>query len=327
MLLSTFLKSLEPEEDILPTTDVVIDQTDDLEINIPRSSDCSVCPGLNFSELTSFRTHYQSDWHIYNIKAKQFGTKPLSDKEHHELLSNIPEATDDSDYEYASSSDDQDDDLDESQEMGRVGSSFLILYPTRSSTKVFKIYKNIVLSQGELQTRVDRDLSTLTNIRGRLEDQAAGTWIFLLIRSGRVAAAVYDNKRGVLVASKTFKRYTTRRKQGGSQASNDLAGGRAKSAGATIRRRNEQHLIEDVRGLFSEWKHYFSTCQLIFWNPTSTGRNCLFSVAQKSNGPFLLRQDDPRLRRVPFSTYRPTLDEVDRCYRLLSSVQYVQQKE
>jgi len=42
-----------------------------------------------------------------------------------------------------------------------------------------------------------------------------------------------------------FIRYTTRRKQGGSQASNDNAKGKAKSAGANLRRYNEQ-MIEQV---------------------------------------------------------------------------------
>lgn len=47
-----------------------------------------------------------------------------------------------------------------------------------------------------------------------------------------------------IIAHKTFHRYTTRRKQGGSQSVNDNAKGFAKSAGAQLRRYGEQALRE-----------------------------------------------------------------------------------
>ncbi|EEY15690.1 conserved hypothetical protein [Verticillium alfalfae VaMs.102] len=55
------------------------------------------------------------------------------------------------------------------------------------------------------------------------------------------------NREATVLAHKTFHRYTTRRKQGGSQSANDNAKGAAHSAGASIRRYNEQALIDDVR--------------------------------------------------------------------------------
>ena len=50
-----------------------------------------------------------------------------------------------------------------------------------------------------------------------------------------------------ILLHKTFHRYTTRRKQGGSQGLNDAAGKKAISAGAMLRRYGEQAL-RDVRG-------------------------------------------------------------------------------
>ena len=52
-----------------------------------------------------------------------------------------------------------------------------------------------------------------------------------------------------ILLHKTFHRYTTRRKQGGSQGLNDAAGKKAISAGAMLRRYGEQAL-RDVRGYF-----------------------------------------------------------------------------
>ncbi|KAL2161353.1 hypothetical protein VTH06DRAFT_8575 [Thermothelomyces fergusii] len=119
------------------------------------------------------------------------------------------------------------------------------------------------------------------------------------------------NREAVVLAHKTFHRYTTRRKQGGSQSANDNAKGAAHSAGASLRRYNEQALVDDVRGLLRDWKALIDTSDLLFIRATgATNRRTLF-------GPYdgqVLRSNDPRIRGFPFSTRRATQNELMRSF-------------
>ncbi|KAF6816137.1 ankyrin repeat and zinc finger domain-containing protein [Colletotrichum plurivorum] len=119
------------------------------------------------------------------------------------------------------------------------------------------------------------------------------------------------NREAIVLAHKTFHRYTTRRKQGGSQSANDNAKGNAHSAGSSLRRYNEQALVEDVRELLREWKGLVDTSELLFIRATgATNRRTLF-------GPYdgqVLKHNDTRIRGFPFNTRRPTQNELMRCF-------------
>ncbi|KAI1748649.1 hypothetical protein F4782DRAFT_347734 [Xylaria castorea] len=119
------------------------------------------------------------------------------------------------------------------------------------------------------------------------------------------------NREATVLAHKTFHRYTTRRKQGGSQSANDNAKGNAHSAGASIRRYNEQALTDEVRLLLQDWKGLLDTAELLFIRATgATNRRTLF-------GPYegqVLRGNDPRIRGFPFSTRRATQNELMRSF-------------
>ncbi|KAI9665186.1 MAG: hypothetical protein M1831_002196 [Alyxoria varia] len=120
-----------------------------------------------------------------------------------------------------------------------------------------------------------------------------------------------EERQASVLAHKTFHRYTTRRKQGGAQSANDSAKGAAHSAGSSLRRYNEQALVDDVRSLLAEWRAMIDGCELVFIRATgSTNRRTLF-------GPYdgqVLRQNDPRNRGFPFSTRRATQNELMRCF-------------
>ncbi|KAI1323984.1 hypothetical protein F5Y16DRAFT_327111 [Xylariaceae sp. FL0255] len=119
------------------------------------------------------------------------------------------------------------------------------------------------------------------------------------------------NREATVLAHKTFHRYTTRRKQGGLQSANDNAKGNAHSAGSSIRRYNEQALIDEVRALLQDWKGLLDTSELLFIRATSSmNRRTLF-------GPYegqVLRANDPRIRGFPFNTRRPTQNELMRSF-------------
>ncbi|CAO2651664.1 Nn.00g042340.m01.CDS01 [Neocucurbitaria sp. VM-36] len=126
-----------------------------------------------------------------------------------------------------------------------------------------------------------------------------------------------DERSATVIAHKTFHRYTTRRKQGGSQSANDNAKGNAHSAGSSIRRYNEAALTNEVRELLLSWKSLIDTAELIFVRATgSTNRRTLF-------GPYegqVLRNNDPRNRGFPFSTRRATQKELMRAFVELTRV-------
>ncbi|KAL8788132.1 MAG: hypothetical protein Q9195_007439 [Heterodermia aff. obscurata] len=126
-----------------------------------------------------------------------------------------------------------------------------------------------------------------------------------------------EERQARVIAHKTFHRYTTRRKQGGSQSANDSAKGAAKSAGASIRRHNEMALESEIRALLTDWKELIDKAQLIFTRATgSSNRKIIF-------GPYdgqVLKNSDSRNRTFPFSTRRATQAELMRAFVELTRV-------
>ena len=142
-----------------------------------------------------------------------------------------------------------------------------------------------------------------------------------LIDSGHFAGAVFDCKSGSVLANKSFHRYTTRRKQGGAQSSNDKSKGKAKSAGAGIRRYNEQALREEIKAQLVEWKQLLDESSMVFVKSPPTMKNVLFFDSN------LLDSNDLRVRNLPFITKRPTLEELTRCFEEILCVKIVARKE
>ncbi|KAL6893341.1 hypothetical protein GGI43DRAFT_412939 [Trichoderma evansii] len=134
--------------------------------------------------------------------------------------------------------------------------------------------------------------------------------VSLAPRSGK-AGNTTMNREATVLAHKTFHRYTTRRKQGGSQSANDNAKGKAHSAGSSLRRYNEVALVEDIRALLRDWKGLLDTSELLFIRATgTTNRRTLF-------GPYegqVLQANDTRIRGFPFSTRRATQNELMRSF-------------
>lgn len=124
-----------------------------------------------------------------------------------------------------------------------------------------------------------------------------------------------EERHAVVKAHKTFHRYTTRRKQGGSQSANDNAKGNAHSVGSSIRRANEAALELDIRNLLADWKNLIDSAELVFVRATgSQNRRTLL-------GPYdgqVLTSKDRRLRGFPFSTKRATQNELIRAFQELT---------
>jgi hypothetical protein len=126
-----------------------------------------------------------------------------------------------------------------------------------------------------------------------------------------------EDRQARVIAHKTFHRYTTRRKQGGSQSASDATRGAAHSAGSSLRRYNEVALEKDIRELLADWRQMIDSSDLLFVRATGkTNRRILF---EKYDG-HVLKQNDPRLRGFPFNTRRATQGELMRCFKELTRV-------
>lgn len=126
-----------------------------------------------------------------------------------------------------------------------------------------------------------------------------------------------DERQARVIAHKTFHRYTTRRKQGGSQSASDASRGAAHSAGSSLRRYNEAALEKDVRDLLADWRQMIDSAELLFIRATGkTNRKTLFGQYDGQ----VLRQNDPRIRGFPFNTRRATQSELMRCFKELTRV-------
>ncbi|GAB7340111.1 hypothetical protein MBLNU457_6596t1 [Dothideomycetes sp. NU457] len=143
----------------------------------------------------------------------------------------------------------------------------------------------------------------------------AGMLVSLTPKMTRKAGV--EDRAATVLAHKTFHRYTTRRKQGGSQAANDSAKGAAHSAGSSLRRYNETALTSEVRSLLSEWKEWIDTSELLFIRASgTTSRRTLFGPYEKQ----VLSANDTRIRGFPFSTKRATQAELMRAFVELTRV-------
>lgn len=169
--------------------------------------------------------------------------------------------------------------------------------------------------------------STLASLQ---KTKAKRTWTIIMLGGGHFAGCVIDvngsqgknsdisvDKQIKLITHKTFHRYTTRRKQGGSQSANDNAKGAANSAGAMIRRYNEQMLQQEVRQVLEQWRQHIVSSEIVLVHAPSGNRKIVFGY----EGAVLNSID--HVKSVPFATRRPTLSELRRVYLEMTTLKTV----
>lgn len=196
---------------------------------------------------------------------------------------------------------------------------------TKTNTSVSWIKELQSLQVTEDASRLGK--KAMSKIDGTVTDPQSRKWTLLAVGGGHFAGIVVslvpqlDNRNGrierevVILASKTFHRYTTRRKQGGAQSANDNAKSKAKSAGAQIRRYNEAMLQTEIRELLNSWKDHIASSELIFLRASKTSHRIFYNYEDA-----ILQRRDPRIRTFPFPTRRPTQAELVRCFSELTRV-------
>lgn len=182
----------------------------------------------------------------------------------------------------------------------------------------YQIYRTVLYNPRTQESPITSDLATrLKHLSTLSATKPAKPWTFLLLSSGHLAFAVFDPRTMQALAHTTKHRYTVRRKQGGAQSGND--GGKssvAHSAGAGLRRYNEQMLREEVREVIADYKELIDASELVFVQASGTSnQRSIFGYEGA-----VLKREDERIRSIPFTTKRPTFSECERCARELRSV-------
>ncbi|EWC48095.1 hypothetical protein DRE_02674 [Drechslerella stenobrocha 248] len=306
------------------------------EVDPTFGMSCALC-AVKSKTLQEQRLHAKSDVHRFNMKRKIRNEPPVSEIEFEKMIEGLNESI--SGSEASSSEDDLSSDplanllrkkavinsaTDPLDDAPRKHKSPIIwlsspLLPPMTS---LGIYRAVVPNLVE-ETDVLSLLPALQTTPTTTAPTTSAPHIFLcMIGGGHFAAAVISivpkltkrsgvvEREAVVLAHKTFHRYTTRRKQGGSQAANDASKGTAHSAGSSLRRYNEAALTADIREVLGSWKEMLDSSMLLFIRATGTSnRRTLFGY----DGA-VIKSSDPRIRGFPFSTRRATQSELMRCF-------------
>lgn len=242
---------------------------------------CKICRIATFSTLEEFKFHRQSEEHLENLTESMSISSEMSGEEDDESVSNSK------------------------------GSPLFEIVHKSSKLQCYKVLISHRKDELYPKLAVDLDYDVLNRLN-RVKDSCI---IIALNGGGYFAAAIFDNSKKQMICSKTFRRYTTRRKQGGSQSLKDNQKSGIHSAGSTIRRENEKKLKDEIENLIISWKSHMERCSLIFCN----------------RDPFLTQEVfkdydcGTNLRTLPFTTYQANFEEICRCYtELISSIKILE---
>ncbi|KAG1791673.1 uncharacterized protein HD556DRAFT_1383947 [Suillus plorans] len=303
---------------------------------------CNICLGATFADVTEQRSHFRSDWHRYNVKIRLRGGSPVTELAFAQLVDGLEDSLSGS-----ASSDESSDDSDAVKvlvnkikrtsrspslsEERQTPLTALTWFHSPPSTQI-GVYRMLF----PIDTPAPSYLAELKSIQERVE--GGRKWAMFMVAGGHFAGAIVEVSRPAedqdstfsaktkkkppkpkpetsILKHKTFHRYTTRRKQGGSQSVNDNSKGAAISAGAMLRRYGEQALRDDIRNLLLDWADDIQDCERI-WLRASVSNRRIFLDYENC----VINKGDDRLRTFPFPTRRPTQSELVRCLLELTQV-------
>lgn len=314
-----------------------------------RGHFCSYCGPIAQIEQ-SIQSHYKADYHRYNIKRKLHGQSPLTEEEFDRVIGELDDSISGSDESDEGSLDEAEKDTDtlatlmnstglldpisEEQYDEPVNLNhtpyFMYLSKDLPENRVYAFYKSIFdtkFTGNEYRTPEEDGKNSMDALSGLKPN---GTSVILMLGGGHFSGAIISHKRISkqkptfqnpfadieVVASKSFHRYTVRKKQGGSQSASDSAKGKANSAGSSLRRANEAALEKDIRELLDSWKEALKDVSAIYIRANGPANRKI--LMNYPNGPIV--HTDARIKSLPFSTRRATAAEVKRAWAELSHV-------
>ena len=232
---------------------------------------CSLCGSILFKSLEEFRDHRRSSGHLAALSQNQTNE---------ELLHIEPEKP----------------------STEAISPQIQIVFGENCYIQLFKILLFNNMDERYRKNALDATDEVVFNLKELFSSKV----LIVLNGGGYFAAAIFDLSAEQMVCSKTLRKYTCRRKQGGSQSIKDSSkSGAIHSAGAVIRRENEKRLQEQIHELFNvRWLDEMNSCTLALCNRDPILKEELVSFGRP-------------IRTVPITTYQACFEEVVRCFNLL----------
>lgn len=295
---------------------------------------CVTCNISAFENVSQQREHVRSDLHKFNLKRKLAGHKVVNADEFDKMLDgtqsicvanlDLNESISGSESTVSTDSSTSQDPLSKLLAKHSINSTAMTPTTVKKSRSPLIWFTSELLPQptslGMYRAMFDAEdlqedpIALLRYKQIPTAKPPKRTIALMMIGGGHFAAIIaslvpkigknhqsQEERQVDVLASKSFHRYTTRRKQGGAQSTNDAAHGNAHSAGSSLRRYNEAALQKEVRDLIMSWKDELEQCEFIFIRATGTAnRRILFGYEGA-----VLSNNDRRIRGFPFTTRRP----------------------
>ena len=269
-------------------------------------STCLTCGVSSFPSTEDQRHHFKTDWHRLNVKRKLAGLGPVSEDQFLALIENDEDRDvlgSLSGSETASESDDDDNDNQNADTTtSTAGPQFVFSSPEGSHYAVWRC----LLAPDRVRGVDPPSPSDCLKSLHQLTVQG-GRWAIILFRGGHFSAAIFDVRP---------PKPKVRAKAGGKQSTKDATGKFARSAGSRLRRHNEVALNRDIQETLMGWQKDLESCSSIMIAAPGSNGKTLFSLGDTP----VLNKADQRVKKVPFTTRRPTLSEVKRVARVLLTV-------
>lgn len=278
---------------------------------------CKACTA-EFSSLQEQRSHFKSDFHRFNVKRRIVGRGPLNEEEFEEVaqgkflndddISSISGSDEESDEPISCGSQAQTESVNRSMSLQNQ-----ILISLRSG-EIVSIWRSLLLGDRE-DLLPEHDKQVIGRLRSLVQESRdqKNLRVVLLASGGHFAGCVFDGNN--ILAHKTYHRYVVRAKAGGRQSTKDSTGRAPKSGGASLRRYNEMALKKEILELLAAWKCHLDSALCIYIYAPSINGQVFFG----GENPPLIHHDN-RVRRISFTTRRPTLKEAKRIYYQLTCV-------
>lgn len=285
---------------------------------------CHTCGGIQFDTTEALRVHYRTEWHQQNMERKRTYAGESQEKYPWRPTDELGNTTEAQIVE---------------EELPPVyypigGKDSGRLWFTDAGSRAYGVHRRILVTKKTHGIHTDGDQAMEELCRMQLpqrkpltmaeQKEAAAAaaaaaakqqtsdsmWTLLAVQGGYFAGCVFDNHTGRILAHRRLARYTTRRKQGGSQSKMD---GVAKSAGSQIRSYNEQKLKEEIREVLEKWQELINSSQRVFVRVPKQYQKELFGD----------KQWEVRNVPLPVPVGRPSIEELKRVYQELIKVECI----